>query len=166
MSFSRIAPAPAPLAYRSAGARHEQSLDALVEAWEATRELRQVEFTWDRKAAWIEAIRALARQIERSVTLHLNAVDDPRHSGASVGEPPTPCRRDEHLRLGTCVRELIGRCAVTDVVSIWTVVDVGERAVEVEMAIARHHNRIAAFSAAAHRPPVALAHAALSGSER
>lgn len=51
-------------------------------------------------------------------------------------------QREEHLTLARQADELYAEASANPDVDIWRMIDLGERAIMLEMALARHHNRL------------------------
>ncbi len=146
MSFSQIT-----RTHRASGGSISDLLDPLVEAWTLVRQVRQVEYESERTRNWTRAIQALASAAERSLRDHTARCSESLSiiSGLAgrADEAGTMARRhqEDERRTLDCARAFVSLCQRRDPADIWRVVEVTEAAIELEMAIARNHNQVAAL---------------------
>jgi len=57
-------------------------------------------------------------------------------------KPAIDRQRAEHRVLSRQADELFAEASIANDVDIWRMIDLGERAILLEMALARHHNRL------------------------
>lgn len=155
MSYSNLVslrPGVADGARSGAAGELEQPL---VEAWNLVRQVRQAEFLQERPLPWLRLVSRLGTQVQASIKEHIEAAERNGSLPAALARTPGEigaralAQLEEHRRLASRAAVFARRCQVKAVDDIWAVVDVAERAIELEILIARHHNRLRALAAPA-----------------
>lgn len=78
----------------------------------------------------------IARTLRPDSPMSMLEAEEPRLHAALERQ------REEHLTLARQADELYAEASVNPDVDIWRMIDLGERAIMLEMALARHHNRL------------------------
>ncbi len=131
-----------------AGVRRQAAQDPIAEARQLLHAAARVPFAAARPLQWrtsfaqhVGAAReALHRHISRSARgdspMSEIERDEPRL------KPVIERQRAEHGTLSRQADELVAEASLVSDVDIWRMIDLGERAILLEMALARHHNRL------------------------
>jgi len=131
-----------------AGIRRQAAQDPIAEARQLLHAAARVPFAAARPLQWstsfaqhVGAARdALHRHISKSVRpdspMSEIERDEPRL------KPAIDRQRAEHRVLSRQADELFAEASIANDVDIWRMIDLGERAILLEMALARHHNRL------------------------
>jgi hypothetical protein len=122
--------------------------DPIAEARELLRQAARVPFAASQPMAWHSRFRALVLRAQAALARHVVSSQVPG-SPLSEVERPEPRlqpvidrQREEHEALVRQAADLIAGVGEPSEVDIWRMIDLGEKAILLEMALARHHNRL------------------------
>jgi hypothetical protein len=140
-----IAPLPAELL----DATHQ---DYLVAAWNALRDARQVPFAQDESRAWAERFTGIMNEAISYLIRHARSYGGPATSRSGFDHlcvGPSSVHRDipEHDLLVENGMGILRKLKRTRVVSLETMVDLYERAAQLQVVVAHHQGRLIASGA-------------------
>lgn len=122
--------------------------DPLAEAREKLRQAARLPFHAHQPHSWQTSFRQLVTDARADVRRHiwtaalpdspLNMVEnqEPRLRSKIEGQ------REEHDSFAARADELVDEASAPGEVDIWKMIELGEKAILLEMALARHHNRL------------------------
>jgi hypothetical protein len=122
--------------------------DPIAEAREMLRLAARFPFAATRPGAWQSGFRKHTANAHKALREHIIRADLPDSPISQIEREAPQLRpivlqqRDEHeplLRQADELLELVTRSGTAD---IWQMIDLGEKAILIEMALARHHNRL------------------------
>jgi hypothetical protein len=122
--------------------------DPLAEAREKLRQAARLPFHASRPNSWQESFRQLTMDARADIRRHiwLAALPDSPLSKVEALEPrlsaQVETQRSEHDLFSETVDELVDAANEPSPADIWKMIELGERAILLEMALARHHNRL------------------------
>lgn len=122
--------------------------DAIVEARELLRQAARVPFAASQPAAWHARFHELAVDAQAALTRHIARSQVPGSPWSEVERPEPRLQpvldrqREEHEALVKQAADLVADVGEPAEVDIWRMIDLGEKAILLEMALARHHNRL------------------------
>jgi hypothetical protein len=126
--------------------------NALRVAWDAMRRARALPFESARSEPWQQAFAALVAQAGNAIRVHVRSMD------CEDAAARAPGRWGEHLaehpELLAAADLLVRSASEPGPVALDRLVDLCERTVELEIAVARHGNRLARAASAAALSPV------------
>ena len=122
--------------------------DPLADARDKLRQAARLPFHAREPRAWQSAYRQLVVDARVDIRHHIWSSELP-DSGLNKAEfddprllPRIENQRDEHLAFSASADELVAEASTSDDVDIWKMIEFSERAILLEMALARHHNRL------------------------
>lgn len=122
--------------------------DPIAEARETLRLAARVPFAASQPMAWHSRFRELVLQAEAALARHIVRSQVPGSPWSEVERPeprlqPVLDRQcQEHEALVAQAADLVAGVGEPSEVDIWRMIDLGEKAILLEMALARHHNRL------------------------
>lgn len=128
----------APLSFR----------DPLAEAREKLRQAARLPFHAAKPNSWQESFRSLTMDARADIRRHiwLASLPDSPLSKVEEAEPrlgsQVALQRCEHEVFSENIDELVAAANEPAPADIWKMIELGERAILLEMALARHHNRL------------------------
>ncbi len=123
--------------------------DPIADARTLLRKAAHLPFAASHPFAWSSRFSQLVADARTSVRQHISRAtradspmsqierDEPRLAAAIERQ------RQEHDYLARQIEDLYAEVSVAGAVDIWRMIELGERAILLEMALARHHNRLA-----------------------
>lgn len=137
-TFAPTRPADSPPAFR----------DPIADAREKLRQAARLPFHASRPNAWQESFCDLVAGARASLRRHiwlaghtdspLNRVEQEEPRLISKVEQ----QREEHALFSESIDVLVDDAGVAGAADIWKMIELGEQAILLEMALARHHNRL------------------------
>jgi|GEM_PF-2212629 len=122
--------------------------DPLAEAREKLRHAARLPFHAARPNSWQESFRSLTMDARADIRRHiwLASLPDSPLSRVEQAEPRlghrVEAQKCEHDLFSQNVDELVAAANEPSPADIWKMIELGERAILLEMALARHHNRL------------------------
>jgi len=122
--------------------------DPLADAREKLRQAARLPFHASKPNSWQESFRDLTVGARADIRRHiwLAGLPDSPLSKVEQTEPrlsfQVTIQRSEHDLFSDGVDELVSAASETATADIWKMIELGERAILLEMALARHHNRL------------------------
>ena len=123
--------------------------DPLAEAREKLRQAARLPFHAARPNSWQESFRTLTQDARADIRRHiwLAGLADSPLNRVEEAEPrlnfQVELQRSEHDLFSNTIDELVAAASDAMPVDIWKMIELGERAILLEMALARHYNRLA-----------------------
>lgn len=157
MSFSRIA----PLSLRATPAQEEAGSDPLFEAWEALKKARAEPFDTRNPGHWLERFTDSVARAAAAIRDHVQEVEGERSplrwaARATAGGQAVMRQFTEHAPLNQKVDGVLADLRALRTVALPRVIDLNEQVVELEIAVARHHNRLREILGAVDEPDLPL----------
>ncbi len=132
--------------------RHEGSpiafRDPLADAREKLRQAARLPFHAAQPNSWQESFRQLVTEARTDIRRHIwmaSLADSPLNR-VERQEPRlishVERQRQEHDVFSETIDELVGASSEAATADIWKMIELGEKAILLEMALARHHNRL------------------------
>lgn len=122
--------------------------DPLAEAREKLRQAARLPFHAHQPHAWQTAFRQLVADARSDIRRHIWAAALP-DSPLNLVENQEPrllskveMQREEHETFAARSEQLVEEASAPGEVDIWKMIELGEQAILLEMALARHHNRL------------------------
>lgn len=122
--------------------------DPLAEARERLRQAARLPFHAHQPYAWQTAFRQLVAEARTDIRRHIwtaSLPDSPLHLVENQ-EPrllsKVETQREEHEAFAAKADQLVDEASAPGEVDIWKMIELGEKAILLEMALARHHNRL------------------------
>lgn len=122
--------------------------DPLGDAREKLRHAARLPFHAHQPQSWQSAFRQLIAEARADIRRHIWSAELP-DSPLNVAETQEPRlhnmidqQREEHRIFAERVDELVEEASRPGDVDIWKMIELGEQAILLEMALARHHNRL------------------------
>lgn len=143
---------------------HDRDLvgaDPLPEAWVLLQRVRAVAFDANDAARWLKQVRTLAAAAQQAISDHILFAEResslPKLLASATGATGESARSylTEHGPLLRDAAEFLALCSIEQLDDVSLVVRVTESAVRLEMAVARHRNRLVWLldeAARTHRP--------------
>ncbi|MBE7518593.1 MAG: hypothetical protein HS107_05045 [Thermoflexaceae bacterium] len=158
MSFSRIV----PLAVDVPASPGDAGRDPLFDRWEALKEARAVPFDSRNPAHWQERFTVAVARAASALRDHVYQVEGERTPlewalKARVGGQVMVRQFAEHLPLKQKVERVLSELRALRMAGLPRVIDLSEQIVELEIAVARHHNRLREILNGAEEPLLAAA---------
>ncbi len=122
--------------------------DPIADAREKLRQAARLPFHASKPHSWQESFVALVVDARSALRRHiwLASLKDSPLNLAEEQEPRlrphVEDQRKQHDDLADAVDQLVDAAAEPGPADIWRMIELGERAILLEMAIARHHNRL------------------------
>ena len=122
--------------------------DPIAEAREKLRQAARLPFHATRPNAWQESFQAHILDARSDLRRHIWLSNVEGSPLSRVEEEESRLRnqvetqRREHDQFAEAIDELVAAAAEPGPADIWRMIELGERAILLEMAIARHHNRL------------------------
>jgi hypothetical protein len=122
--------------------------DPLADAREKLRQAARLPFHASRPNSWQGSFRELAIDARASIRRHiwLAGLPDSPLNRVETQEPrlahQVELQRSEHDLFSDNIDDLVAAVGEPGPVDIWRMIELGERAILLEMALARHHNRL------------------------
>jgi hypothetical protein len=122
--------------------------DPLAEAREKLRQAARLPFHASRPNSWQESFRSLTMDARADIRRHiwLAGLPDSPLSKVEEQEPrlghKVEVQKGEHDLFSQNIDELVAAANEPSPADIWKMIELGERAILLEMALARHHNRL------------------------
>ncbi len=153
MSFSRIA----PLSIQATLSHGEAGRDPLFDAWEALREARAEPFDRGDPGRWQERFTDSVARAGAAIRDHVQEVEGERSplrwaARATAGGQAVMRQFAEHVPLRQKVDKVLADLRALRTVALPRVIDLSEQVVELEIAVARHHNRLREILGAVDEP--------------
>jgi hypothetical protein len=123
--------------------------DPIGDARTLLRKAAHLPFVASSPLAWSSRFAQLVADARTSVRQHISRATRSDSPMAQIerSEPRLAAaierQRLEHVELARQAEELYAEVSVPGAVDIWRMIELGERAILLEMALARHHNRLA-----------------------
>ena len=122
--------------------------DPLADAREKLRHAARLPFHAHQPQSWQSAFRQLIADSRSDIRRHIWSAELP-DSPLNIAETQEPRlhnmvdqQREEHRVFAEKVDELVDEASRPGEVDIWKMIELGEAAILLEMALARHHNRL------------------------
>jgi len=122
--------------------------DPLADAREKLRHAARLPFHAHQPQSWQSAFRQLIADARADIRRHIWSAELP-DSPLNVAETQEPRllhlvdqQREEHRVFAERADELVDESSRAGEVDIWKMIELGEKAILLEMALARHHNRL------------------------
>lgn len=122
--------------------------DPLGDAREKLRHAARLPFHAHQPQSWQSAFRQLIAEARSDIRRHIWSAELP-DSPLNIAETQEPRlhtmidqQREEHRIFAERVDELVEEASRPGDVDIWKMIELGEKAILLEMALARHHNRL------------------------
>ena len=137
-TYTPVRPDGSPITFR----------DPIADAREKLRQAARLPFHASKPHSWQESFSALVVDSRSALRRHIwlaNLKDSPLNLAEEQEprlRPHVDSQRKQHDELADAIDELVGAAAEAVTVDIWRMIELGERAILLEMAIARHHNRL------------------------
>lgn len=153
-----------PISDAAMRAFHDRDLvgaDPLPEAWALLQRVRAVNFDANEPAQWLKEVRTLAAAARQAISAHVLYAEReaslPKQIASLAGTAGESARSylAEHAPLLRDAGEFLALCSTERLDDVSLVVRVTESAVRLEMAVARHRNRLVWLldeAARVHRP--------------
>jgi len=122
--------------------------DPLAEARELLRQAARLPFHASRPQAWQAAFRQAVADARSAIRHHIWSAelpDSPLNRAESLEPrllPRVDQQREEHELFSRKIDELVEEASAPGDVDIWKMIELSEQAILLEMALARHHNRL------------------------
>jgi len=122
--------------------------DPLADAREKLRAAARLPFHASKPNSWQQAFRQLAVDARADIRRHvwLGSLPDSTLNRVELEEPrlshQVGLQRSEHELFAENIDDLVAAATEPGEVDIWHMIELGERAILLEMALARHHNRL------------------------
>ncbi|MGE3075205.1 MAG: hypothetical protein AB7N24_15730 [Dehalococcoidia bacterium] len=122
--------------------------DPLGEAREKLRQAARLPFHASQPSSWQSQFRELTQDARSDIRRHiwLAALDGSPLKDVEQTEPrlnyQVSIQRSEHELFSENIDKLVADSGSPSPVDIWKMIELGERAILLEMALARHHNRL------------------------
>ena len=122
--------------------------DPLADAREKLRAAARLPFHASKPNSWQASFRQLAIDARADIRRHiwLATLPDSPLNRVEEMEPrltnQVELQRSEHELFSENVDDLVSSASEPGPVDIWNMIELGERAILLEMALARHHNRL------------------------
>jgi hypothetical protein len=122
--------------------------DPLAEAREKLRQAARLPFHASHPNSWQDSFRQLTSDARADIRRHiwLAGLSDSPLSKVEEAEPrmshQVEVQRGEHDLFSENIDELVDAANEPSPADIWKMIELGERAILLEMALARHHNRL------------------------
>ncbi|MCL4230484.1 MAG: hypothetical protein KJ053_02785 [Dehalococcoidia bacterium] len=167
MSFSRIVPLPVGGPARVG----EAGRDPLFDAWEALKEARAVPFDTRNPGFWQERFTVAVARAASAIRDHVYEVEGERSPlewafKARVSGQVMMRQFAEHLPLKQRIDRVLRDLRALRTAALPRVIDFSEQIVELEIAVARHHNRLREILSGAEEPQLAAAGAGAGAAVR
>jgi predicted RNase H-like nuclease (RuvC/YqgF family) len=130
-------------------ARAVPSPDPISDARELLRRAARLPFAASHPLAWSSRFTQLVADARSSIRQHITRSGRPDSPMARIEREEPRLRavierqREEHAELTRQIEDLYTEANMSGKVDIWRMIELGERAILLEMALARHHNRLA-----------------------
>ncbi len=122
--------------------------DPLGDAREKLRHAARLPFHAHQPQSWQSAFRQLIADARADIRRHIWSAELP-DSPLNIAETQEPRllnmvdqQREEHRVFAEKADELVDESSRPGEVDIWKMIEMGEKAILLEMALARHHNRL------------------------
>lgn len=122
--------------------------DPLAEAREKLRQAARLPFHAHQPHSWQTSFRQLAADARTDIRRHIwtAALPDSPLNMVENQEPrllsKVEVQREEHESFAARADDLVDEASAPGEVDIWKMIELGEKAILLEMALARHHNRL------------------------
>ena len=122
--------------------------DPIVEAREKLRQAARIPFAAARPAVWQARFQAHAASARQAVRDHIRLAALPDSPITRIEQQAPRLigmvqrQRDEHEAVSRQADELVELAGDHGKIDIWQMIDLDEKAILLEMALARHHNRL------------------------
>jgi hypothetical protein len=122
--------------------------DPLAEARDLLRQAARLPFHASRPQAWQAAFRQAVTDARAAIRHHIWSAELPDSplNRAEMLEPrllpKVDQQREEHEAFASRAGHLVAEASAPGVVNIWKMIELSEQAILLEMALARHHNRL------------------------
>ncbi len=122
--------------------------DPIADARELLRKAARLPFAASHPFAWSSRFAQLVGDARHCVGQHIMRATRPDSPMSEIEreEPRLHSaierQRQEHTELARKIEDLYAEVSVASNVDIWRMIDLGEKAILLEMALARHHNRL------------------------
>jgi hypothetical protein len=122
--------------------------DAIADARELLRQAARVPFAASKPMAWHSRFSEFVLVARRDIARHIVTSQIPGSPMSEVErteprlQPVIDRQREEHEALVREADELVAGVGEPAEVDIWRMIELGEKAILLEMALARHHNRL------------------------
>lgn len=122
--------------------------DPLGEAREKLRHAARLPFHASQPSSWQSQFRELTQDARADIRRHiwLAGLEESPLSDVEQAEPrlnyQVSIQRSEHDLFSENIDQLVADAGSRSPVDIWKMIELGERAILLEMALARHHNRL------------------------
>jgi hypothetical protein len=140
-TFTPSRPEAAPFAFK----------DPLADGREKLRQAARLPFHAAKPNSWQQSFRELVLDARADIRRHvwLAGLPDSPLNKVEEAEPrlshQVETQRSEHDLFAANIDELVSSADEPGPVDIWRMIELGERAILLEMALARHHNRLSAL---------------------
>ena len=137
-TFTPVRPDGTPIRFR----------DPIADAREKLRQAARLPFHAARPNSWQSSFRQLVNDARADLRRHIwmASLPDSQLNRAEAEEPrlhsSVEKQRAEHDVFSENIDELVAASSDPAPVDIWKMIELGERAILLEMALARHHNRL------------------------
>lgn len=132
--------------------------DPLGEAREKLRHAARLPFRAAQPSSWQSQFRELTQDARSDIRRHiwLASLEGSPLNDVEQAEPrlnyQVSIQRSEHDLFSENIDKLVADSGTTSPIDIWKMIELGERAILLEMALARHHNRLSElFYESTHR---------------
>lgn len=137
-TYAPARPGGAPIKFR----------DPLADAREKLRQAARLPFHAAQPGSWRDSFRQLTQDARAGIRRHiwLAGLPDSPLNRVEAAEPrfnlQVEAQRSEHEKFSADVDDLVVDANEAAPADIWKMIELGERAILLEMALARHHNRL------------------------
>lgn len=137
-TYTPVRPDGSPITFR----------DPIAEAREKLRQAARLPFHAATPHSWQESFHALIVDARAALRRHiwLAGMKDSPLNQAEKEEPRlrphAELQRKDHDQFAEGIDELVSAASESGPADIWRMIELGERAILFEMALARHHNRL------------------------
>jgi hypothetical protein len=125
------------------------ALDPIAEARELLHSAARLPYSVARSRQWSRRFRQRVKAAREALTRHITRSAEEELAASPVEHEPSrrptavEWRRNEHELLAMEIDALCAEAAIEVEVDIWRMIDLGERAILLERALKRHHDRLA-----------------------
>lgn len=122
--------------------------DPLTEARDLLRSAARLPFHANQPGAWQAAFRQAVNGARAAIRHHIwvaDLPDSPLHQAEELAPrllPTVDQQREEHQVFTQRIDALVAEASAPGQVDIWKMIELSEQAILLEMALARHHNRL------------------------
>jgi len=121
--------------------------DPIVQARESLRQAARAPFSASRPMAWHGRFRELVLRAQSQLSRHIVNAQMPGSPWSELRPEPRlqhlfDRQRDEHQALVCQAQQLVDGVEESADIDIWRMIDLSEKAILLEIALARHHNRL------------------------